>query len=133
MEFNIRCPYDIFEAECAVEMMDSGWKLKHHLLKPDDYVWDENMSVKSNREYTKQYNETIIENAKDLDNKKIEARNELRKAILKYISEEYDVTEILADIVWTWCCIHHEDEAHNYISDAMDLVDSVMEKVVNAK
>ena len=40
---------------------------------------------------------------------------------------------ILADIVWTWCCIHHEDEAHNYISDAMDLVDSVMEKVVNAK
>ena len=39
MEFNIRCPYDIYEAECAVEKMDSGWKLKRDLLKPDDYVW----------------------------------------------------------------------------------------------
>jgi hypothetical protein len=133
MEFNIRCPYDIYEAECTVEKMDSGWKLKRDLLKPEDYVWDEEMSVKANREYTKQYNETILENAKDLDSKKIEARNELRKAVLKYIMEEYDVTEILADIVWTWCCIHHEDEAHHYISDAMDLIDNVMEKVVNAK
>lgn len=133
MEFNIRCPYDIYEAECAVEQMDSGWKLKRDLLKPDDYVWDENLSVKANREYTKQYNETILENAKDLDNKKSEARNELRKAVLEYIMEEYDVTEILADIVWTWCCIHHEDEAHNYISNAMELVDKVVEKLVNAE
>ena len=131
MEFNIRCPHDIYELECAVEKMDSGWKLKRDLLKPDNYVWDEEMSVKSNREYTKQYNETILENAKDLDNKKIEARNELRKAILKYIMEEYDVTMVLADIVWTWCCVHHEDEAHNYISDVIDLVDHVIE-VLNA-
>ena len=133
MEFNIHCPYDIFEAEYAVERMDSGWKLKRDLIKPDDYVWDENLSVKENRECTKQYNESILENAKELDSKKIEARNELRKAVLKYIMEEYDVTEILADVVWTWCCIHHEDEAHNYIGDAMELVDSVMEKVVNAE
>ena len=133
MEFNICCPHDINEAEISVEQMDSGWKLKRDLIKPDDYVWDENMSVKANREYTKQYNETIVENAKDLDNKKIEARNALRKAVLNYIMEEYDVTEILADVVWTWCCVHHEDEAHNYISDAMELVDSVMEKIVNAE
>ena len=133
MEFNIRCPYDIYDAECAIERMDSGWKLKHDLLKPEDYVWDEEWSVKANREYTKQYNETIRENATELDNKQFEARNELRKAILKYIMEDYDVTEILADVVWTWCCIHHEDDAHNYISDAMDLIDGVMEKVVNAK
>ena len=133
MEFNIRCPHDIYEAEISVEKMDSGWKLKRDLLKPDDYVWDEDFSVKANREYTKQYNQTILENSKDLDNKKIEARNELRKAILKYIMEEYDVTEILADVVWTWCCVHHEDEAHNYISDVMDLIDGVMEKVVNAE
>ena len=131
MEFNIRCPCDIYESECAVEKMDSGWKLKHDLLKPEDYVWDEDLSVKANREYTKQYNETILENAKDLDNKKIEARNELRKAVLKYIMDEYDVTMVLADIVWTWCCVHHEDEAHNYIGDAMDLVDHVIE-VLNA-
>lgn len=133
MEFNIRCPYDIYEAECTVEKMDSGWKLKRDLLKPEEYVWDENMSVKANREYTQQYNETILKNAKELDDKKIEARNELRKAVLKYIVEEYDVTETLADIVWTWCCIHHEDEAHNYISNAMELVDRVMEKIVNAE
>ena len=131
MEFNIRCPHDIYELECAVEKMDSGWKLKRDLLKPDDYVWDEEMSVKSNREYTKQYNETILENAEDLDSKKNEARNALREAILKYIIEEYDVTMVLADIVWTWCCVHHEDEAHNYISDAIDLVDHVIE-VLNA-
>ena len=37
MEFNIRCPYDIYEEECAVETMDSGWKLKRDLLKPEDY------------------------------------------------------------------------------------------------
>ena len=133
MEFNIRCPYDIYEAECTIENMDSGWKLKRELLKPDDHVWDENMSVKANREYTKQYNETILENAKELDNKKIEARNELRKAVLNYIMEVYDVTEILADVVWTWCCVHHDDEPHNYIDDAMDLVDGVMEEIVNAE
>lgn len=133
MEFNIRCPQDIYESKWAVEKMDSGWKLKRDLLKPDDYVWDENWTVKANREYTKQYNETILENAEELDNKKLEARNELRKAILKYIMEEYDVTEILADIVWTWCCIHHDDEAYNYIGDAMDLIDNVMEKIVNAE
>lgn len=131
MEFNIRCPYDIYEAECAVETMDSGWKLKRDLLKPDDYVWDENMSVKANREYTKQYNETILKNAKDLDDKQVQARKELNKAVLEYIMEEYDVTMVLADIVWTWCCVHHEDEAHNYISDAMDLADRVIE-VLNA-
>ena len=133
MEFNIRCPHDIYESEWAIEKMDSGWKLKRDLLKPDDYVWDENWTVKANRDYTKQYNETIIENAKELDNKKSEARNEFRKAVLNYIMEEYDVTEILADVVWTWCCIHHEDEAYNYISSAMYLVDGVIEKLVNAK
>ena len=131
MEFNIHSPYDIYEAECAVETMDSGWKLKLDLLKPDDYVWDENMSVKANREYTKQYNETILKNAKDLDDKQVQARKELNKAVLEYIMEEYDVTMVLADIVWTWCCVHHEDEAHNYISDAMDLADRVIE-VLNA-
>lgn len=133
MEFNIRCPQDIYESEWAVEKMDSGWKLKRDLLKPHDHVWDENWTVKANREYTKQYNETILENAEELDNKKSEARKAFRKAVLNYIMEEYDVTEILADIVWTWCCIHHEDEAYNYIGNAMDLVDSVMEKVVNAE
>ena len=133
MEFTIRCPQDIYESEWAIEKMDSGWKLKRDLLKPDDYVWDENWTVKANREYTKQYNETILENAEKIDNKKSEARKELRKAILTYIMEEYDVIEALADVVYTWCCIHHEDEAYDYISDAMDLVDSVMEKVVNAK
>ena len=55
----------------------------------------------------------------------------LREAILKYIMEEYDVTEILADVVWTWCCVHHEDEAYNHISDAIDLVNHVIE-VLNA-
>ena len=133
MKFNIHCPHDIYEAECAVDRMDSGSKLKRDLLKPEDYVWDEEWSVKANREYTKQYNETILENATDLYNKKIEARKELREAIIRYIMEEHDVTEILADVIWTWCCVHHEDEAYNYISDAMDLVDGVMEKVVNAE
>ena len=131
MEFNIHSPYDIYQAECVVERMDSGWKLKHDLLKREDYVWDENMSVKANREYTKQYNETILKNAKDLDDKQVQARKELNKAVLEYIMEEYDVTMVLADIVWTWCCVHHEDEAHNYISDAMDLADRVIE-VLNA-
>ena len=131
MEFNIRCPHDIYESEWAIEKMDSGWKLKRDLLKPDDYVWDEDMSVKANREYTKQYNETILENAKDLDNKKSEAHKEFRKAVLNYIMEEYDVTMVLADIVWTWCCVHHEDEAYNHISDAIDLVNHVIE-VLNA-
>lgn len=133
MKFNLCCPYDIYKARCAVEEMDSGWKLKRDLLKPENYVWDEDWSVKANRKYTQEYNETILENAKDLDNKKIEARNELRKAIIKYIMEEYDVTEILADVVWAWCCAHHDDEAHNYISNAMDLVDAVMEKCINAE
>ena len=133
MEFTIRQPYDIYAAECAIEKMDSGWKLKRDLLKPEDYVWDENMSVKANRDYTKQYNETILENAKELDNKKSEARNELRKAIIKYIMDEYDVTMVLADIVWTWCCVHHEDVAHDYIVDAIDLVNTVMETIVNAE
>lgn len=133
MEFNIRCPRDIDEAECAVEKMDSGWKLKRDLLKIEDYVWDQNWTVKANREYTKQYNKTIIETAKELDNKKLEVRRELNKAILKYIMEEYDVTEILADAVWTWCCVHHDDEAYNYIGDAMDLVDRVMEITINDK
>lgn len=133
MEFNIRCPHDICELEWSIEKMNSGRELKRDLLKPDNYVWDEDWSVKANREYTKQYNETVIKNAEDVDNKKIEARNELRKAVLNYIMEEYDVTEILADVIWTWCCIHHEDEAYNYISVAMDLVDGIMEKVVNAE
>ena len=53
MEFNIRCPYDIYEAQCAVESMDSGWKLRRDLLKPEDYVWDEDWTVRANREYTK--------------------------------------------------------------------------------
>lgn len=133
MEFNICSSHDIYEAECRVEGMDSGWSLKRDLIKPDNYVWDEEWSVKANREYTKQYNETIIKNAEELDNKKAEARKELRKAVLNYIMEEYDITEILADVIWTWCCVHHEDEAHNYISDAMDLIDGVMEKVINAE
>lgn len=133
MKFNIRSPHDIYEAECRVEGMDSGRSLKRNLIKPEDYVWDEDWSVKANKEYTKQYNETIIKNAEELDNKKVEARKELRKAVLNYIMEEYDITEILADVIWTWCCVHHEDEAHNYISDAMDLIDGVMEKVVNAE
>ena len=126
MEFNITCPRDIVDGIKAIDAMDAGWKIRRDLLKPDNYVWDEEWSVRQNREYTVQYNSTIIDSAAASDALRFEARNALNDAIVDYIVREYDVSVEIAKVVWRWCDQQYAGDAPFMIDTLMDFVEKVI-------
>ena len=125
MEFNIKCPRDIVEGLRKIDSIDSGWKIKRELLKPDNYVWDEEWSVRQNREYTVQYNSTIIDSAAASDALRFEARVMLEESIADYIASEYDVSKEVGKVVWKWCNQQYASDAPFMIDMLMDFVEKV--------
>lgn len=56
---------------------------------PDDYVFDENLSVKENREMIRKANEEYLENGRICELKAIDNMRQFHNDIVEYIEEEY--------------------------------------------
>jgi hypothetical protein len=90
---------------------------------PEDYVFDENLSVKRNREMVKAHNDEVehlkrikLDRQSDLDRK-------LTEDVVAYIVEYYDLTEAQARLTeqWVYC------EKHSFMGDYFASIDTFAE------
>jgi hypothetical protein len=80
----------------------------HYTYKPKDaippkhmpdYVFDENLSVKRNREMVVEHNKRVDELKLDRSEKQAELNKKLTEAVVEYIKEYYELTDRQARIV----------------------------------
>ena len=116
-DFNITCGRDISE---AIYRIDNEFYVPVKRLK-EDHVFDENKSVKWNREEVVRQNEFqrgLQQQARDMAAK---SHNNLSEAIYKYIMEELsfgcNFTHEEAEAIWAQTIKHHDSEPWNWLDD----------------
>lgn len=129
-DFNITTPLDIYRACVKVESINAKSSDKK-LLKPTDYVWDEEWSVKKNREYTEQYNATITAT---IDQKRLDylkSKYNLSVAIQEYIMDQFSsvaVSRAQATFIWDWCVNQFDTDAYSHIDSIVELIETFTEQ-----
>lgn len=128
--FNLNNPHDIYEARCAVYKLQNWYSLSSN-KKLDTYVWDEDKTVRENRELTVKHNAEIDA---EIERRKLifkESFENLEAAIIDYIMDEFEYEDIkcskeTAEKIWIFCKEQWEDDPHNYISDMCRFYRSIM-------
>ena len=125
----ITCAHDIYEEMLHIEKHFNNWFSLSRDKKPENYIWDEDKTIRQNKELTAQYNAEI-----DAEIKKRQAAYHtmitlLNKHICEYIIDNCNVkcSEKQAEIIWNYCETQHEDDPHNYIDDVIELFEKLME------
>ena len=112
------------------EKYDNGY-YRYYIYIPkkvtDDYVFDENLSVKRNREMVAEYNQKID----DMHNEKRDNQAKLDKLltndVVSYIVNTYHMNREQASFVERFCYV----EKHSYMGDYFSHIDEVAEMVEN--
>ncbi len=90
---------------------------------PPDYVFDEELSVKRNRELVEEHNSRVV----DLKRKKQAGQEDLNRQltydVIEYIKENYDLTEAQARIVEMFVYREH----HSFMCDYFSYIDTFAE------
>lgn len=110
---------------------DDGRSLRKD-LKSENYIWDEDLTVRKNKELTHQYNDAINAKIKEYQEAKVAYYEQMNKAITEFIVEEtkYNnimLTEAQAQIVWQRVWHDHEDEPWVYLSQYIDFAIAILE------
>lgn len=87
----------------------------------DGYVFDENLSVKRNREMVVEYNKEIDEARKENNRKQAELYKQFTNDIVEYILDSYDMSEEQARIVERFVY----NEKHSFMCDYFSYIDEV--------
>ena len=85
-----------------------------------NYVFDENLSVKKNREMVEAHNEEVNKLKKEIFNKKIELLNKMREDVVEYILDCYDLNKEQAKIVES----HVYADKHSYMENYFNSIDT---------
>ena len=90
---------------------------------PPDYVFDEELSVKRNRELVEEHNSRVV----DLKRKKQAGQEDLNRQltydVIEYIKENYDLTDAQARIVEMFVYREH----HSFMCDYFSYIDTFAE------
>lgn len=129
--FTFNDPHDIYLARCEVEKLHNWYGLSKN-KKKEDYIWDEDLTVRQNKERTIQYNNDIDSAIQASMREYNESLTNFNNAVIKYIMEEFQYTDVKcneaqARIIWSYCICQHEDDAQNWIGDICDLFGKLME------
>lgn len=92
-------------------------------MLPIDHVFDENLSVKANREMVEAHNKKCEESRKVRRAAQLYLEKQLRIDVTKYIMEAYDLNERQADIVERFVY----SEKHSYMCDYFASIDQIAE------
>lgn len=93
----------------------------------NDYVFDENLSVKRNREMVAEYNQKIDDMRNEKMYKQAELDNRLNEDVVDYIVDTYDINRAQAYFVEDFCYV----EKHSYMGDYFSYIDEVADMVEN--
>ena len=130
--YNIETAHDIYKIREKIEDTYSWYKLSKE-KKPLDHVWNEDWSVRQNREYTENHNASIDTKVAEMKEAYHNARKELETSICKFIQEScaFAITKAQSEAIWNWCVYRFEDDAHNYIDTVLDLIEKYEEGKLN--
>jgi predicted nucleic acid-binding Zn-ribbon protein len=92
-----------------------------------DHVFDEEKSVRWNREEVERQNQAIDDERKAAYAARNAAIKELDEAVVKYITETTHLNEKLAEKVLYAVQRDHEDNWWNYVDDLADFTEAVIE------
>lgn len=122
-DFNIHCSYDI---ERAMTRIDRECYYKGPNGYRADYIFDEEQSVRWNKEEVVRRNQAIDEDKKKCLKIKQESHQNLLEEIYRYLIEEctfflpnstYHFTRNEAIAIWTETVKHHDEEPWNWVND----------------
>lgn len=120
---SIHCNYDI---ERAMNRLDHECCYRGPNGYRADYIFDEDQSVRWNREEVIRRNQVIEEDKKKCLKIKQESHQNLLEEIYRYLMEEvyffqengvYHFTRNEAIAIWTETIKHHDEDAYNWINE----------------
>lgn len=125
----ITCSHDIYDETLLIEKNFNNWYRLSRDKKPENYIWDENLTVRQNKEQTAKYNAEIDTEIEKRKHEYSEANKALREAIIDYIVDNCNIScsRSQAEVMWNYCRIQHEDDPHNYVDDVIELFEKLME------
>ena len=91
----------------------------------DNHVFDEELSVRRNREMVAEHNQRVEDMKKEKQNKQAELYNQLTNDVITYIVDSYDMNEEQARIVERFVYT----EKHSFMSDYFSWIDEVAKMV----
>lgn len=92
-------------------------------MLPADHVFDENLSVKANREMVEEHNEKCEEARKTRRAAQNSLEKQLRADVTNYILEAYDLTERQAELIERFVY----SEKHSFMCDYFAYIDEIAE------
>ena len=120
-KFEIHCSDDI---DLAIRQIDKTFYVARHTKFPVDHVFDEDKSVKWNREEVDRRNQVIHDEWKSAMEAKNESYQNLDEAIYKYIMEESvygrRFTYNEAKAIWQHTLNHHDSEPWSWVDEMAD-------------
>ena len=90
---------------------------------PRDHVFDENLSVKRNREMVEEHNDKIEQLRKVKREKQADLDRQLTEDVVAYLIDSYNLTSAQARLVELWAY----NEKHHCMHDYFIFVDSLAE------
>lgn len=93
----------------------------------DNHVFDENLSVKRNREMVAEHNQKVEDMKKEKQYKQAELYRQLTDDVVDYIVDSYDISEAQARIVERFVYT----EKHSFMSDYFSWIDEVSRMVAD--
>ena len=93
----------------------------------EGYAFDENLSIKRNREMVKEYNQKIDDMRNEKMDRQAELNNLLKEHVVDYIVDTYDINRAQAYFIEDFCYV----EKHSYMGDYFSHIDEVAEMVEN--
>ena len=116
-DFKITCGRDMGE---AIYRVDKEFYVPVKRFK-DDHVFDEDKSVKWNREEVIRQNDAQIELQRQARDMAAESHKNLSEAIYRYIMEDLSFgcafTRHEAEVIWAQTVKHHDSEPWNWLDD----------------
>lgn len=100
-----------------------GIKLK------SDHIFDENLSVKRNRELVEEYNANVDALRKEATSKQAELSRKLKHDVCCFITEYYNLDYEAAEKIEAFCSVEYHSNMYSYfdyIPAIADLVDSIV-------
>ena len=125
-DFYIMCYHDIYE---AVVDIDKKITIPHVAPKPITHVFDEEKSVRWNREQVDIFNKQASDARKKAVECRAKSHKNLAKAVVDYMVEfeaKSDTSRAIVEKVVARAQSDHDDDWWNYLSDYLDFAEDIL-------
>lgn len=126
-DFGISCYYDIYK---CLESIYNEIKMPIESTKRDNYVFDEDRSVRWNREQVAQYNAALKAKKESIDRIRAESLRNLDLDIIEYMLEyeaNASTPRRVIEKVLVAAQTDHDDDWWNYLSTYLSFAETIIE------